>query len=111
MRFVRAIEELHEDEQNENHAEADENYAGLAQFSVIEIHEREHSGDAEKHADDLAEEEGIAAAAEFVGDYCRGAEDHHRAEQAESQGYSEEFAIGLEDSGHVISVSSLTGLA
>src|SRR5271155_4505416 len=63
MRLVRAIQELHENQQNKYHAERDENHARLAQLAVIEIHQREHSREAENHADDLPQKEGIAAAA------------------------------------------------
>src|SRR5580658_266939 len=100
MRGVRAIEEEHADEKEKDQTEASENHPRLAQAAIVEIHQGEHSHDAESEAEKLTNQETIAAAALLTGGYRRGAEHHEGAGEAKRDGDAEELAIGLNRARH-----------
>src|ERR1700733_10839319 len=103
MRGVRAIEKEYADEKQKNQAEAGEDDLRLAQAAILELHQREHPGDAQSETEKLANEETAAASALLVQVCPRGAEYHQSAGEANGDGYAEELAIGLKRARHFFS--------
>src|SRR5277367_726067 len=109
MGGMRAIQKINADQTDERHGESGENDARLAQLAVIGVHQGEHAGDAEDDVDELAQQENVAGAEFILGGHGRGAEDHHRADEAQGQGDDQELFVGFEAAWHVYPFSVAAG--
>src|ERR1700747_1264636 len=60
MRLMRAVKEKHADEQHERQSQPGEYNSRLAQLAIVHIHQPEHSGDTQRHVNQLPQQENIA---------------------------------------------------
>src|SRR6202521_1321548 len=106
MRGMRLVEEKRADEQEQDDANYGIDDRGLSQTPIIRLHQSEHSQKADEKPRGLADEKYVRVAVLLFSGNCRGAEDHHGAEQTERQRHSKEPAVIFQSSRHAPSPSS-----